>query len=106
MKENSKIIVVNSNKTSTNSKLSAAYCASKAALHSFLQNAKAEASKLDIDLIEAIFDESTYADCSKDKIRNFYRDAAKQIIIAINPLSNVNHQELHLGCSSYRKDEG
>ncbi len=105
MTENSKIVVINTDKFNPKTDQSAAYCASKAALHSFLQIARTEASKHDIDLIEAIFDESTYLDCSKDKLKTFYRDAAKQIIIAINPLSEANHQQLHLGCSSYKKHD-
>ncbi|MCD4656989.1 MAG: SDR family oxidoreductase [Planctomycetes bacterium] len=99
MNENSKIVVINTNKFNQNVVQSAAYCASKAALHKFLKSARIEASQHSIDLIEAIFDESTYKDCDKEKLMEFFRDAAKQIIIALNPTSKANHQELHIGCT-------
>ncbi len=99
MQENSIIIGINSSLSRLKTPKSAAFASAKAGMHQLLAVAREEAKIRKIEILEAFIDEETLPRDNKDKMKKFYRDAARQIVIACNPLSSAHQLEFYLGYS-------
>ena len=90
------IIGINSFTSLSNEPNTGAYGTSKAAFHHLLQVAREEAKPKGIEILEAFIDETSFPEDDNEKMKKFFRDAARQLIVACNPLSCAHQLEFHI----------